>query len=905
MSLSKLNPFRNASLGVKLVALIGGMTGVVGLTVSFAVNGIADSIIAEESEALFRAELAQRSSAVEQYLTGIDEELTLWSSSSFTIDAIEDFSKAWAELADASGSTPGETLQRLYIDENPAPAGQRDELVKADDGSLYSDAHAKYHPKFAQIKNVREYYDIFLFDAEGNLIYSVYKELDYATNFLDGPYAQSGLGRVYRAALRALDSDPVAFEDFSAYAPSNGAAASFIARKVLNDAGEMIGVIAFQMPAGRINNFISGNDSLDGIRSMLVGADRMLRSSDLVYGDEGVLTQKIDIEAVDRALAGETGIDLYVDESGVERLVYYGRISFRGTDWALLVTEPEELVYANIAHLHMVEWIIIPPIILLSLIIAIFASRSVARPIGQISKAVEALSRSERLDIPAGHRRDEIGTLSRSMQIVYSKGVEAARLKSALLASKSPVMVINTRHELIFVNPRMTDLLDRNAEVFTRICTDFSPQQPIGCTLDAIFDGAGVTIPDDDVATVKRIVLGDRSFDVALTPITSDQGERLGLVADWLDRTAELKVRAEVEDVLSSAGQGDLSKRIDVAAAHEEVRPMLHPINALMDLLGTLVDDLAHMLNALAKGDLTARIPDTYGGTFGELAQNANQTATGLTQTISDVKDASSDIVSLVREIRDDSSALADRTTSAAASVEETSATANLLTQTVKENANNANSAREAAIAAEDAAASGARVVTESIEAVTQISESSKAVTVAASAINEIAFQTNLLALNASVEAARAGEAGKGFAVVASEVRSLAQRCSDAAEEVRRIIDESNAHVGTGLELVGSAGDSLDIIVNSVREAGQLVAQIADASSSQANSVAEISLAVSEMDDITQDNSDMVQNTANRADALAALTDKLAEITAVFDIGAQDGAGHKENPHTGGARSAM
>jgi methyl-accepting chemotaxis protein len=159
-----------------------------------------------------------------------------------------------------SGIDMKSELQRVYITENPHPTGEKDKLYDAKTGSLYDVIHAKYHPWFHELQQDEGYYDVFLFDADGNLIYSVFKELDYATNFQSGggEWASSDLGEVFRKAMQITEHHVVAFEDFAPYGPSYDAPASFMAYPVKAD-GEAIGVLAFQMPIDKINELMRHN----------------------------------------------------------------------------------------------------------------------------------------------------------------------------------------------------------------------------------------------------------------------------------------------------------------------------------------------------------------------------------------------------------------------------------------------------------------------------------------------------------------------------------------------------------------------------------------------------------------------------------------------------------------------
>jgi len=290
-------------------------------------------------------------------------------------------------------------------------------------------------------------------------------------------------------------------------------------------------------------------------------------------------------------------------------------------------------------------------------------------------------------------------------------------------------------------------------------------------------------------------------------------------------------------------------------------------------------------LNALAQGDLTHRVTAELTGPLSKLKDDFNAAVPNLQGMLASVVHSIDTISSGALQIERASDDLSNRTESQAASLEQTAAACEEITATLKTTAVNASRASSVVAKTKAAAQTSGKIVAETISAMGEIEQSSKQITDIIGVIDEIAFQTNLLALNAGVEAARAGDAGKGFAVVASEVRALAQRSSQAAKEIKSLINASSAHVGAGVKFVGQSGDALSEIVSEVVEISALVAEIAQATQQQSLGIDEVNTAIGQMDQVTQQNAAMVEESTAASHALADEAKNLAGLIAQFELG--------------------
>ena len=335
-------------------------------------------------------------------------------------------------------------------------------------------------------------------------------------------------------------------------------------------------------------------------------------------------------------------------------------------------------------------------------------------------------------------------------------------------------------------------------------------------------------------------------------------------------------------------------------ATSEQVALVLSVLTGIM-LLGTAVFgavSIAKPLRALVKpledlagGNFAVTVPGTgRKDEVGQIAEAVRSMADKVRSTISEVKSSAREVTNASAEISTSTTDLSQRTEEQAASLEETSASMEEISATVKKNAENAQQANTSAATTRAVADRGGEVVAKAVGAMAKIEESSRKISDIIGVIDEIARQTNLLALNAAVEAARAGEAGRGFAVVASEVRSLAQRSSQAAKDIKDLIINSNSQVKDGVDLVNQAGTALGEIVESIKQVAAIVNDIANASMEQSTGIEQVNKALTQMDEVTQQNSALVEENAATAKTLEHQAKSMDEQVSFFQIDMAAGA---------------
>ena len=307
-------------------------------------------------------------------------------------------------------------------------------------------------------------------------------------------------------------------------------------------------------------------------------------------------------------------------------------------------------------------------------------------------------------------------------------------------------------------------------------------------------------------------------------------------------------------------------------------------LRRILGQLGGEPDYAAGIVAQIAAGDLTTPV-HTRAGDTDSLLMAIKAMRDKLAHLVSQVRNDAESISAASGEIAAGNHDLSARTEQQAGSLEETASTMEEMTSTVRQNADNARQANQLAISASQVASQAGGVVGQVVETMGAINASSRKIGDIISVIDGIAFQTNILALNAAVEAARAGEQGRGFAVVATEVRNLAQRSSQAAKEIKQLIDSSAEQVGTGEKLVALAGETMARVVSSVRQVTDIVAEISAASSEQSTGIEQINQAIVEMDNMTQQNSALVEQASAAAQAMNQQADGLAQLVSVFKVG--------------------
>jgi methyl-accepting chemotaxis protein len=536
--------------------------------------------------------------------------------------------------------------------------------------------------------------------------------------------------------------------------------------------------------------------------------------------------------------------------------------------------------------------------VILALWLGITLLRAILQPINASINHLYHIAYGNYKNAIVIERQDEIGKLMETIKLMQIKiGFDTAeakrisnenlRIKIGLDNVSTGVMIADNARNIIYTNKSVIELLDKAEKDIRNHIPDFSATSLIGTNIDSFHSNPShqaQLLANLTNAYTASMTIGGHSMVVTASPVINEEGQRLGAVAEWQDRTAEVAVEKEVEMLVSAASRGDFTQRFDLLGKEGFFRELGAGLNELLNTSETGLNEVVRVLAALSRGDLTEKISNDYSGTFGQLKDDANATVDKLQEIVNNIKDATNNINTGAKEIAAGNNDLSHRTEEQAASLEQTAASMEELTATVQANSVNAKQANELAVGASDIASLGVNVVSEVVTTMEGINTASRKIVDIISVIDDIAFQTNILALNAAVEAARAGEHGRGFAVVAVEVRNLAQRAATAAGEIKSLIGDSVDKVAGGTKLVAQAGKTMEDIVNAVHGVTRMMSEISAASVEQSSGIEQVNQAIGQMDNVTQQNAALVEQAAAAAESLEEQAQSLSETVAQFKV---------------------
>ena len=412
--------------------------------------------------------------------------------------------------------------------------------------------------------------------------------------------------------------------------------------------------------------------------------------------------------------------------------------------------------------------------------------------------------------------------LEHRMQQEQDAATSNEQLKQALDNAASNVMVADLNNNIVFLNKASRALFKAREQDFRSVIPSFNATEIVGSNIDIFHRNPAVQQQQIDQLTTNhraQIAIGSCSFELSIKPVLMENGERAGTIAEWVDRTAELKNEQAVQDLIEAAALGDLSQRIDVDQNSGFYSRLSTSMNQLMDLNDRSVSEIQRVFAAIANGDLTAKVEGDYQGVYLQLKKDANTTVAQLTDIISKVKTSALVIAAASTELISTNKSLNNTAEDGARQAEIASSAASCVMENVDAVASSATQMEASVV---DINRNVSEAVTVASQAVTlahstdaqvrKLTTSSGDIGNVIKVINSIAEQTNLLALNATIEAARAGEAGKGFAVVANEVKDLAKGTASATEEIAQKVRAIQEDSDSAAKAIGEISSIIETI---------------------------------------------------------------------------------------------
>ncbi|OEF55442.1 diguanylate cyclase [Enterovibrio norvegicus] len=516
IKIKKKLPLIMISFGLISAALIG--------TVS---HYYAANQLIEAAESKLTALLESRKESLLFHFEVINQDVQFHSQNPLTKNAMTSLSASWKELPDPKQ----ETIQDLYIFNNPYVQGQKESLLYAEDGSSYSEGHKQYHHYFRNLAATRGYYDILLVDPQGNIIYTVKKDNDFGLNLLTGTLKNSNLAEAFTLVNRNPARGVSFITDYRRHPTSNNKPASFISAPIHTDLGQYIGVLIFQMPIDVLNSVmhVSAGMGLTG-ETFLVGQDKLMRSDSRFYGANSILNTRVDTQSADFALKGMTGIFVEDDYRGIPVFTAFTPIEFMGLKWAAIAEIEQDEILASL-HKMTTFLLLAGGAVLIFIFAAGFQLASnIADPIVSMTKIMNKLANNDlTTNISVSERQDELGTMASTLEVFKANAIERDKLQKELthLAHHDLLTGLPTRQ---LIMERLSDITVESQQGNLSFAVMFADLD----NFKAVNDTLGHNIGDEVIKTAARIFedvvtesnfvarIGGDEFIILLTNVEDD-----------------------------------------------------------------------------------------------------------------------------------------------------------------------------------------------------------------------------------------------------------------------------------------------------------------------------------------------------------------------------------------------
>lgn len=665
----EIDIMKNLKIAVKLPVFIVGSSLLLALIIGISSYFIASDAVHDEAYQKKVALVGAKSSELKNYLKSIEQDLKIIAKSPTTLDALSAFKAAWNELGPnqftKTDVSQMEILQKAYIDDNPNPLGQKEKLDFASTGTAYDVVHKKFHPFFRKLQQERQYYDVFLFDADGNCIYSVFKELDFATNLNTGKWKNTDLGVAFRDAIKQTGADTVSFYDFKPYAPSSDAPASFISIPLVEN-GSNVGALVFQMPIDAINAIMQSATGMGETGEIVVvGQDRLLRNDSTFTTENDILKTRIDNEAIDGALNGR----LSVVESSAYRNDTFKYIvapfKFEGVSWAIAAFQTADEIDAPANFMGLT--ILAISMLVLTTIAAVgyFLARSITNPLTNMVGLMGRLSEGDtKFSVDKFMGSDEIGAMARTLNIFREITIQRKDLEK-----KAAIEQQKEKQRQVYIEELITDFRNNISEIISTVTDQTSLMRSTAQLLNDVADKAS-----GETNSAR-----DASFQ------SSNNVQTVASATEELSASVqEISMQTQLANELVE------KTTVLVARTGEDVSGLDKGAKAIGEVV-SLINEIAEQTNLLA---LNATIEAARAGDAGKgfaivaqevksLAEQTSSATEGISQQISNIQASTQNTVNAIGMINESIQGIQEVTSSISSAVSEQDAATQEIAQSI------------------------------------------------------------------------------------------------------------------------------------------------------------------------------------------------------------------------------